>query len=521
MAQKSIDMHLAKQIQQLKNEQVPIKEIVRRTGISRKTVKKYLRLMQQLPQQPDSEKNIVVTDIELADIIYKKDNTPPPGKRKLDILEHFEYAKKELHHAGVNKQNLWLEYMQQYPDGYKYSQYCYLFKKHLKDTDPAFHWEYTPGEFIQVDFAGEKISYVNKQTGELVWCQVFVAVLPYSGLIFCKAVPSQKTADFANCINELLKYTGGVSKTILCDNLKTAVTKADRYEPQFTELCYQLGEHYTSTFSATRPAKPTDKGMVEKAVNIVYSKIYALLRKEHPGSLEELNIFMRKLLNQLNQNPYKESPDGRRGIFEREELPTLASLPDTPYQIIKSKQVTVQRNYFIQLPDNRHYYSVPYEYVGHKVWVNFNQRTVEVYHKYKRIAFHVRSSTEPRYNCIKEHMPANHQYMKESAGWDTEYLLRLAGWVGPYTRQVADRIIHSSFYPQQNFKACNAMIMLQKKYSKERLEMACKQAGHIARPTLRFITTILSKGMEQQTCLFDEMGKIPSHENIRGASQYK
>lgn len=85
MAQKSIDMHLAKQIQQLKNEQVPIKEIVRRTGISRKTVKKYLRLMQQLPQQPDSEKNIVVTDIELADIIYKKDNTPPPGKRKLDI----------------------------------------------------------------------------------------------------------------------------------------------------------------------------------------------------------------------------------------------------------------------------------------------------------------------------------------------------------------------------------------------------------------------------------------------------
>ena len=168
MAQKSIDMHLAKQIEQLKNEQVPIKEIVRRTGISRKTVKKYLRLMQQLPQQPDSEKNIVVTDIELADIIYKKDNTPPPGKRKLDILEHFEYAKKELHHAGVNKQNLWLEYIQQYPDGYKYSQYCYLFKKHLKDTDPAFHWEYRPGAFIQVDFAGEKISYVNKQTGELV-----------------------------------------------------------------------------------------------------------------------------------------------------------------------------------------------------------------------------------------------------------------------------------------------------------------------------------------------------------------
>ena len=132
------------------------------------------------------------------------------------------------------------------------------------------------------------------------------------------AVSSQKTNDFAWCINEMVKYIGGLTKTILCDNLKTAVTKSDRYEPVFTEICYQLCEHYKTTFSATRPAKPTDKGMVENAVNIVYTNIYAPIRNEVPGSLEELNRLIRKRLDILNLKPYKGNSESRRDIFIRE-----------------------------------------------------------------------------------------------------------------------------------------------------------------------------------------------------------
>jgi len=258
MAQKSIDMNLAKQVQQLRNDGVPIKEIVRRTGISRKTVKKYLRLMEQPPGQIEGKKSILMADKEMAAIIYNNDIAPIGGRRFEDLVTHFEYAKKELHKTGVNKQILWLEYLDHYPDGYKYSQYCNQFMRYLKNTDPAFHWEYEPGEFTQIDFAGKKLSYVNRDTGEIIFCQVFVAILPYSGLIFCIAVLSQKTGDFVSCINEMVKYIGGLTKTILCDNLKTAVTKSDKYEPVFTEVCYQLCDHYNTTFSATRPAKPTD-----------------------------------------------------------------------------------------------------------------------------------------------------------------------------------------------------------------------------------------------------------------------
>jgi len=256
MAQKTIIMSLIKQVQQLGEEGVAIKEIARRVGLSRKTVKKYLRRLENIPLQPDEAGKMTVK--ELAAVVYNNDTAPAHNKREKELLEHFEYAKKERHKTGVTKQILWMEYLDLYPDGYQYSQYCNLFGKFLKNTDCAFHWEYKPGEFVQIDFAGKKLSYVNKQTGQVIPCQIFIAVLPYSGLIFCYAVHSQKTDDFVICINAMIKYIGGLARTILCDNLKTAVTKSDRYEPVFTDICHQLSDHYSTTFSATRPVHPTD-----------------------------------------------------------------------------------------------------------------------------------------------------------------------------------------------------------------------------------------------------------------------
>ena len=521
MAQKPIAMIQAKQIQQLKNDGISISEIARRTGMSRNTVKKYLRKVAQHEGGDSAQSSVQMNDNTLASIIYNNDIPPVLPERLEKLFKHFDLAKKELHRTGVTKQLLWVEYMEQNEDGYKYSQYCYLFKKYLKDTNPAFHWEYNAGEFTQVDFAGKKLSYLNEETGEMISSEVFVGILPYSGFIFCIAVPGQCISDFASCINEMVKYFNGLTLTILCDNLRTAVTRSDRYEPVFTELCYQLSEHYNTTFSATRPASPTDKAMVEKAVDIVYMNIYAPLRKEISTSLEMLNRRIRERLDLLNVKPYKGSNESRRDIFLNRELHTLKPLPERPYEVKNSKQVTVQRNYAIQLPDNGHYYTVPYEYVGRKVHVSYDRKTVEVYYGLDRIAFHVRSSTEARFNRIEEHMPPHHKAMVAMAGWTVDELLKRAAVVGEYTQQCASRIIHSSIYPEQNYKACNAMILLQNKYSRERLEAACKRAGNVTRPTLRMIRNILEAGLDKQPLLFDaEEKRIPEHSNIRGKENY-
>lgn len=523
MAQKTIGMIQAKQIQQLRNDGVPIKEIVRRTGISRKTIKKYLRKLEAGYPAEGIAQEEGLPDKDLCALLYNQDNPPVKDSRFEGLLRHFEQTQKELAKTGVTRQLLWMEYMAEYPDGYKYSRYCYLLSKYLKDSDAAFHWEYKPAEFIQVDFAGKKLHYVDSETGEVMECEVFVSVLPYSGLIFCMAIASQKTADFAHCINEMVKYIGGLTQTILCDNLKTAVTRADRYEPVFTQLCIQLGDHYHTTFSATRPASPTDKAMVEKSVNIIYNHIYGPLRKRICTSLEELNRCIREQLNLLNLKPYKGSPQSRRDIFTLREQSMLKPLPEAPYLVKKCRKATLSRSYYIQLPDNGHYYSIPYQYIGKELLIYFNQRTVEAYHQQERIAFHVRNSTEPKYNLIAGHMPKNHQAMIEMQGWTIEGLIQRAGWVGEYTRQAASRIINSSIYPEQNFKACNAMILLQKKYGKDRLEAACRRAANIERPTLSLIRNILQAGLDKQPLLFDEQQHrpLPEHENIRGTNYYQ
>ena len=152
----------------------------------------------------------------------------------------------------------------------------------------------------------------------------------------------------------------------------------------------------------------------------------------------------------------------------------------------------------------------------------YDERSVEIYCNNERIAIHGRSSTEGKYIRVLEHMPANHQHMEETRGWTIEELLRKAGWVGEHTRQSAKRIIHSSIYPEQNYKACHAMIMLQKKYTKQRLEDACRRASNVARPTLRLIRNILETGLDKVPELFDEdQTQTPRHSNIRGPKEYK
>ena len=106
MAQKTIVMSLIKQIQQLRQQGVAIKEIVRRVGLSRKTVKKYLRLMESQPG-PAVGNEPEMTDKELAAAVFNNAAAPICTQREQDLLNHFEDTKKERQKTGANKQILW------------------------------------------------------------------------------------------------------------------------------------------------------------------------------------------------------------------------------------------------------------------------------------------------------------------------------------------------------------------------------------------------------------------------------
>lgn len=516
MSQKPLTMEQLKQVLQLKKDGIAIREIARRTGISRNAVKRYLCRLQ--PAGSDGAEEL--TNKQLADKAYDNDAILFTAGRQDALIKHFAYAEKELHKTGVNRQMLWLEYKEQHPDGYTYSRYCHHFNIFLKHKDLSMHLEYEAGDMIMIDFAGKKLHYTHPDGGEVIEVEVFIAILPYSGLIFCKAVHTQRTADFVSCINAMLKFYGAVPRTILCDNLKTAVKRPSKYEPVFTEVCNQLSEHYQTTFSATRPYSPRDKAMVERAVSIVYSNIYAPLRNDDFFSLEELQHAIQVQLIKLNNKPYKNSVYSRLFFYQQNERDTLKSLPEEVFTHKKVVMSTVQRNYHIQLSEDHLYYSVPYSYAGKKVKVLYDNNTVEVYYEYSRIALHIRKSTNKAYTTLAEHMPPNHLHMHQVKGWTKESLLSQAAKVGQYTRHAAEHMLDNSIYMEQNYKACFGMLTLEKKYTAARLEAACQRACNGTRINYTMIKNILEKRLDKQPTLFDN-NPLPRHDNIRGSEHYQ
>lgn len=182
---------------------------------------------------------------------------------------------------------------------------------------------------------------------------------------------------------------------------------------------------------------------------------------------------------------------------------------------------TVQRNYHIQLSENHHYYSVPYQHAGKKVKVLYDNHVIEVYDGQDRIALHHRTgSSSSAYHTLHDHMPVNHQQVKQFRGWTEEDLLQRALRVGDHTQKAAQHILASSIYPQQNFKACHGMILLQNKYGASRLEAACHRLSGSTRITYSMIRNILAHGLDQQSDLLKEI-PLPIHENIRGPEHFQ
>lgn len=512
MAARSTSMEALIQIFKLAENGIPIKEICRRTNIARNTVKKYLRLLDGRSIRELSKK-------ELSTLVFEQDTLNSRGTRYQQLLQHFESCGDDLDRTGVTKQLLWIEYKEQYPDGYNYSQYCYHFSEYLQSRDVVMHLEHRPAEEAMIDFAGYTPVYIDPETGEQVKCQLFIASLPFSGLVFCRIVHSQRISDFIRCVNEMMLYFGGAPKIIICDNLRTAVTKSDRYEPVFTDLCYQMSDHYQNVFQAARPVKPRDKAMVEKTVSIVYNHIVGPLRKQTFHSLEEINLAYRTKLEELNNKAYKGTKQSRLGIFTSEEREHLIALPNHFFTMKKSVQLTVQRNYHVQLSEDHHYYSAPYQYAGNKVKVLYDDKVVEIYHDHQRIALHQRGPQRSSYHTCPEHMPSNHQVIHQVRGWTPQDLLHEGEKIGPSVHKAIERVLQSSIYPEQNMKSCQGILMLKNKFTELRLEAACARALTGMRVNYTLIKNILEKGYDRKQDLFPEQ-VIPAHENIRGPEHY-
>jgi transposase len=512
MAGKTIVMSTIKQLIQLHRQGMGKKPIARTLSISKNTVKAYLEKVKASPLK--FEQLMTMDDPELEAHLHA--GSPAYKQSRYDQLKDmFPYLVRELSKTGVTKYLLWQEYCEKHSDCYSYTQFCFHLSQHLSANSPSMVLHHNPGDKLFVDFAGQKMAYVDTDTGEKIACHILVATLPYSDYGFAIAVPSQSIEDFIYALNCCLLYFGGVPEVLVPDNLKSAVTKANRYEPTINRLMEDFGNHYDLCIVPTRTASPKDKALVENHVKLFYNRVHAKLRNQTFLSLSDLNKAIAEKMRAHNQTRMQNYNHCREEKFLAEEKPLLKSLPDKVFEIKYYRQLKVAQNNHICL--NKVYYSVPFKHIGRKVTVIYTRSLVRIYCNGDQVALHPRDDRR-KYNTIKEHLCSHHRhYLSRSP----DYFIRMASRRCSQLEELV-RLIFSckKGHPEQHYRTCEGLLSLQRKSEAKAFQQACQQAIIYENYSYQFVSNMLKNKMTEAHLGITQQKEPPVHTNIRGKDYY-
>jgi transposase len=516
MANNSITMNKIRQILRLHFQGQSKLQIAAQTGVARNTLKKYIGDFSQcgLSFSEISE----LSDKDLEELFVKKD--PPPLSEKLQLLfDLFPAIEKELKKKGVTRQLLWEGYKARQPDGVCRSQFNHYFTCWKAQVNPTMHMNHKAGDKMYVDFAGDKLAIIDKHTGEIQAVEVFVAVLGASQLTYVEAVLSQQKEDFIGACENALHYYGGVPGAIVPDNLKAAVTKSSKYEPIINEVFADFADHYSTTILPARAYKPRDKALVENAVRNIYTRIYTKIKGDDYFTLEEINSAIKVTLEDYNGRLLSGRNYSRRLQFEEIERSTLAPLPLLRYELKKQLYATVMKNGHVAHNIDKHYYSVPYRFIGKKVKLMYSSHSVEIYYHYERIALHKRLKSPYNYTTDKDHLASTHRFVSD---WTPERFISWAISIHEDVHLYILKILDRKQHPEQAYKSCVGILGFAKKVGNERLIKACQRALGYGIHNYKTIQNILEKGMDKYDAAEENQQlQMPLHDNIRGENYYK
>jgi len=379
----------------------------------------------------------------------------------------------ELHRKGVTLQLTWLEYRECHPDGFGYSWFCQTYRTWQGRLDLVMRQEHRAGEKLFVDFSGMTLPITDPETGEVWQAELFVAVLGASNYTYAEALPSQELPHWISAHVHAFTFFGGCSAIIVPDNLRSAVSRAHRYEPDINRTYEEMAAHFGCAI----------------AERLVW----------------------------LNERPFKKLPGSRRELFESLDRPALRPLPARPYEYATWKTAKVNIDYHLEV--DRHWYSVPHQLVGQHCDIRVTAAVVEVLHKGRRVASHPRSGKQRQFSTEPAHMPESH---RRHAEWTPGRIVAWAERSGPATGELVTVIMASRPHPEQGFRSCLGIMRLGRRYGDDRLEAAAIRALAIRAHTYRSLESILKTGLDAQPLPGDEPAvTIGDHANVRGAAYYE
>lgn len=517
MAKKLDPMDL-KQILSLHLDGLSNRQISAMLGIGRNTINSY---MQQFAASDVSFRELIELDEPSLQELFPS-KTTIINRRHAALMAYFDKVNLARSHPGFTFLHHYQEYSSSHEDAYSYTQFMEHYNRKYSRIRGSMKLEHTAGNELFIDFAGTRLHITDKQTGELIPVEVFVAILPCSQYTYVEACPSQKREDLMGCITNALSFYGGVPKAIVSDNLKSAVTRASKYEPQINRSLKDLARFYGCAINPTRTYSPQDKALVENAVNLTYQRIYYPLRNMTFFSLGELNREITRLLATYNDLLFQQKESSRRELFQSIERAYLKPLPAGTYEIKDYRRAKVQKMGYVYFSPDKHYYSVPYRFIGKQTQLQYTKSMVEVYYNYERIAIHKRNPSKGTYSTVKEHLCSAHQAYND---WSPQYFKDLAKKHGEAVMTLVDGLIQQSPYPEVAYKSAMGIIQLHKEYGSQRINNACQRAINGNALRYQVVKNILKSNLDTEQLSMDHLNEttphIPQHDNIRGASHYQ
>ena len=437
---------------------------------------------------------------------------------------HFEFAK-----PSVTMMLLWMEYKEQHNSkAYGYTQFCEHYRRWSKKLSVVMRQNHKAGEKCFVDYC-DGLWLINTKTGVRHRTQLFVGCLGASSYTFAEATMTQQLPDWISSHCKMWDFFGGVPEITVPDNLKSAVTKANRYEALLNDTYQDLASHYGTCIIPARPAKPRDKAKVEANVLVAQRWILAKLRNRIFSDLNEMNSTIDGCLEWLNNRQMRHLKKSRRELLLELDLPALKSLPSKAYEYAEWKDARVNIDYHVTFDD--HHYSVPHQLVHEVTNVRATSTAIEIFRRGQRIASHVRSYSKNLATTTTEHMPRSHQ---EHAQWTPSRIINWSATLGPAVGLLVTKIIEQRAHPEHGFRSALGIIRLEKKYGKERLNVACQRAVELGVLRYSFVNEMLKNKMDFANRKTDtspipasldpitneEQLSLLGEENIRGSGYY-
>lgn len=431
---------------------------------------------------------------------------PPTGSGPQSLAEPHRAFVLECLDRGLSFQRIWQDLKTEHAFTGSYDS-VKRFARRLQSRSelPFRRMECGPGEQAQIDF-GTGAPVVTPD-GKRRRTHVFRIVLSHSRKAYSEVVFRQTTEQFIRCIENAFRHFGGVPQTLVIDNLKAAVSKADWFDPDLNPKILAFCAHYETTVLPTKPYTPRHKGKVERGVDYVQNN--ALKGRSFSSLNDQNEHLLRWETTVADTRIHGTTRKQVKKAFEDTERAALLPLPVARFPFFQEAQRKVNRDGHVEV--DKAYYSAPPEYMGRTVWVRWDSRVVRIFsRRMEQIALHVKH--EPgRFSTQPVHIaPQKRSGIEKGAA----YLLNKASLIGLETGRWAEQMIHQRGI--EGVRVLMGLLNLAHRHPSESIEQACAVAASHGAYRLRTIRELLKRRGDKQ----EQFEFLDEHPIIRSLTDY-